>query len=82
MSSTGKPVMDPTSNKDGEKCAKCEVVGESLLVCSVWLHIYDEYYALLSTKDLDFVSKWFELYHKLLICRVGKLTLHFWLYCK
>jgi hypothetical protein len=56
VSSTGKPVMDPTSNKDGEKCAKCEVVGESLLVCSVWLHIYDEYYALLSTNDLDFVS--------------------------
>ena len=35
MTSTGKLVVDPKKNTDGEKCAKCEKVGESLLVCTV-----------------------------------------------
>ena len=33
LTSTGKKVVDPTENT--EKCAKCEKVGESLLVCTV-----------------------------------------------
>ena len=35
VTSTGKKVVDPTENTEGEKCAKCEKVGESLLVCTV-----------------------------------------------
>ena len=37
VTSTGKAVTDPTSNDKGQKCAKCGVVGESLLVCTVSL---------------------------------------------
>jgi hypothetical protein len=35
VTSTGKLVVDPKKNTDGEKCAMCEKVGESLLVCTV-----------------------------------------------
>ena len=38
VTSTGKVVRDPTKNTEGEKCAKCDKVGESLLVCTVSLY--------------------------------------------
>ena len=35
VTTTGKPVVDPVENTDGEKCERCDKVGEKLWVCSV-----------------------------------------------
>ena len=39
VTSTGKPVTDTTTNTEGEKCTKCDKVGESLFVCTVSLYL-------------------------------------------
>ena len=31
----GKPVTAPSDNMEGQKCAKCGMVGESLMICGV-----------------------------------------------
>ena len=41
VTSTGKPVVDVTGNDDGEKCEKCDKIGDSLLICSVKILFYN-----------------------------------------
>ena len=38
VTTTGKPIVEPRQNKDGEKCQKCDNVGEEVWVCSVIIH--------------------------------------------
>ena len=35
VTTTGKPVVEPRENREGEECKKCGQVGEELWVCSV-----------------------------------------------